>query len=126
MDLDFSSTYHDSRGYTNYQPRCVTNSQLQKLANTNDSSEVRRFLTKNGKKLIDNSVVIDDKKCFTCNYDDRIKFYKKHEIQMLEDDIKIQNNLEKVRVKGTLESKRLKSIGGIPGVFAEVLYLAKQ
>lgn len=126
MDLDFSSTYHDSRDYTNYQPRCVTNSQLQKLANTNDSNEVRRFLTKNGKKLIDNSVVIDDKKCFTCNYDDRIKFYKKHELQMIEDDIKIQDNLEKVRVKGTLESRRLKSIGGVPGVFAEVLYLAKQ
>lgn len=126
MDLDFSSTYHDSRDYTNYQPRCDNNSQIQKLANTNDSNEIRRFLTKNGKKLIDNSTILDDKKCFTCNHNDRINFYKKHELQMLEDDIKIQNNLEKVRVKGTLESRRLKSIGGIPGVFAEVLYLAKQ
>lgn len=124
MDNKFSTTYHDSRNFTNYEPKCIINERLQKLANTTDSNEVRHFLTKNGKTLIKNNVVIDNKKCFTCNYDDRIRFYKEQELKMLEEDSKIQENLEKVQIKGSLESKRLKSIAGAPGIFAEILYLA--
>lgn len=124
MDNKFSTTYHDSRNFTNYEPKCIINERLQKLANTTDSNEVRHFLTKNGKTLIKNNVVIDNKKCFTCNYDDRIRFYKEQELKMLEEDSKIQKNLEKVQIKGSLESKRLKSIAGTPGIFAEILYLA--
>lgn len=126
MDIKFSSTYHDSRDYTNYEPRCVVNDRLQKLANTKDSNEIRQFLTKNGKTLIKNNVVIDNKKCFTCSYDDRIRFYKQQELKMLEEDSKIQDNLEKVHIKGSMESNRVKTIAGVPGVFAEILYLAGQ
>ena len=124
MDNKFSIKYHDSRNFTNYEPKCIINERLQKLANTTDSNEVRHFLTKNGKTLIKNNVVIDNKKCFTCNYDDRIRFYKEQELKMLEEDSKIQKNFEKVQIKGSLESKRLKSIAGVPGIFAEILYLA--
>jgi len=124
MDIKFSTTYHDSRDFTNYEPRCVVNERLQELANTDDSNEVRHFLTKNGKTLIKNKIVIDNKKCFTCSYDDRIRFYKEQELKMLEEDSKKQDKLEKVQIKGSMESKRLKTIAGVPGIFAEILYLA--